>query len=226
MTAMRSTPLRAEAPAMEQLPVVRSFEGQEVDEATFLSVLDDAIVALDGSGVPYALMGGIASALYGRQRWTHDLDFFLRDRIEAGVAVRALADAGFATQETDDHWLFKGIKRGVLVDLIFKAMGDIYLDDEMVARVKGMDFKGRSVPVLPPEDLIVIKAIIHDEKTPRHWYDALGVIARAEIDWDYLLRRAARGPRRILSLLVYAQSNDLIVPERVIRDLLAAIYDG
>jgi hypothetical protein len=202
-----------------------SFEGQDVDEQTFLEVLDDAVVALESSGVSFAAMGGLASAMYGRQRWTHDADFFLRDRHDAAMALRHLRRAGFVTQETDENWLYKGIKRGVLVDLLFKAKGDLYYDEEMIARTQQREFKGRTLPVIPPEDLIVIKAIIHDEATPRHWYDALGIIAGAELDWDYLLLRSRHGPRRMLSLLIYAQSNDLIVPDRPVRELFAAIYD-
>jgi hypothetical protein len=95
----------------------------------------------------------------------------------------------------------------------------------MISRTQRREFKGRTLPVVPPEDLIVIKAIIHDEATPRHWYDALGIIAGTEIDWDYLLLRSRHGPRRMLSLMIYAQSNDLIVPDRPIRELFEAIYD-
>jgi hypothetical protein len=73
--------------------------------------------------------------------------------------------------------------------------------------------------VIPPEDLIVIKAIVHDEETPRHWHDALGVIARAQLDWDYLLARASHSPRRVLSLLLYALSLDLWVPASAVRRL-------
>ena len=202
------------------------FEGSNVDEETFLGVLDEVLEALNGAGVSYAAIGGLASSILGRARWTHDVDVFLPDQHEAERAMNALAAAGFRTEKTDENWLYKGIKRGVLVDLIFKAKGDIYLDDEMLARSRVADFKGRAVRVIPPEDLIMIKAIIHDEATPRHWYDALGVIATSEIDWEYLLRRSVRGPRRLLSLLVYAHTNDLIVPDRVIRHLFTTIYDA
>jgi predicted nucleotidyltransferase len=201
------------------------FEGLAVDEQTFLGVLDEVLETLNADGVLYAMIGGLASSIHGRTRWTHDLDVYLRDQHDAARAMEALARAGFRTEKTDEHWLYKGIKRGVLVDLIFKAKGDIYLDDEMQARIRVMDFKGRMVPVVPPEDLIMIKAIIHDEATPRHWYDALGVIAHSDIDWDYLLRRSVYGPRRLLSLLMYGQTNDLVVPDRVIRTLFSTIYD-
>ncbi len=201
------------------------FEGLTVDEPTFLGVLDEVLDALNDDGVAYAMIGGLASTILGRTRWTHDLDVYLRDQHDAARAMQALARAGFRTERTDDHWLYKAIKRGVLVDLIFKAKGDVYFDDEVRARVRVEDFKGRMVPVVPPEDLIMIKTIIHDEATPRHWYDALGVIAHSEIDWDYLLHRSVHGPRRLLSLLVYAQTTDLVVPDRVIQALFSKIYD-
>ncbi|MGH2794786.1 MAG: nucleotidyltransferase [Actinomycetota bacterium] len=223
MSARRLLDLRPGGPAEQRRAV--SFEGQDVEEDTFLDVLDEAVAALESSSVPYAALGGLGSAMYGRQRWTHDADFFVRDRHDAAIALEHLHEAGFATQQTDENWLYKGIKRGVLVDVLFKAKGDIYYDEEMIARTQRRDFKGRTLPVIPPEDLIVIKAIIHDEATPRHWYDSLAVIAGAEIDWDYLLSRSMLGPRRILSLLIYAQSNDLIVPDRVVRELFTAIYD-
>jgi hypothetical protein len=109
----------------------------------------------------------------------------------------------------------------VLVDLIFKAKGGIYFDDEMVARVKRHDFHGASLRVVPPEDLVVIKAIVHDEPAPRHWHDALEVLAVADLDWDYLVRRARHGPARVLSLLLYAQSCDHAVP----RDVVRAVFE-
>jgi hypothetical protein len=94
----------------------------------------------------------------------------------------------------------------------------------MIARLRRVAFKGRRIMVIPPEDLLVIKAIIHDEETPRHWADALGIIASSDLDWDYLLARAQHGARRVLSLLLYAQSTDLVVPDAVIRSLFETIY--
>ena len=202
-----------------------SFEGWNVDEPTFLRVAGEAIAALEQRGVPYAFIGGIASALHGRPRWTHDVDLFVRPE-DAGRALDALAETGFATQRTDDFWLFKGIKEGVLVDVIFRSTGDIYLDDEMIARSSVEEFKGLSMRVVSPEDLVVIKAVVHDEKTPRHWFDALGIIARTDLDWVYLVRRARQARYRVTSLLLYAQSNDLAVPPEVVRALLDVALDS
>lgn len=57
----------------------------------------------------------------------------------------------------------------------------------------------------------------------RHWHDALALRSRRDLDWQYLPRRARHGPRRVLSLLLDAQSNDLPVPAKVIDDLYRRI---
>ena len=201
-----------------------NFEGWRVDEETFLRVAGEAIGAIERRNIPYAFIGGIASALHGRPRWTHDVDLFVRPQ-DADAVLDALGEEGFAIQRTDPFWLFKGIKEGVLVDVIFRSTGDIYLDDEMLERSSVEVFKGIKMRVVAPEDLVVIKAVVHDEKTPRHWFDALGIIARADLDWDYLVRRARRAARRVAGLLLYAQSNDLLVPPAPLRSLLELIVE-
>jgi tripartite-type tricarboxylate transporter receptor subunit TctC len=80
--------------------------------------------------------------------------------------------------------------------------------------------------VLAPEDLLLTKATSFDEATPHYWYDALALLAYPTLDWDYLLRRASHGARRMLGLLLFAQSNDLLVPDTVIAALYRRIYPG
>lgn len=194
----------------------------EVAEPALLDALDAVVAALDGQPIPYVFMGGIASAVHGRPRWTHDLDLFVRPE-HARDVLSVLEQAGFATEEHDRYWLFKAVRDEVLVDIIFRSHGDIYLDDDMLARAVKADFHGRAVPVIAPEDLLVIKAVVHAEYSPRHWHDALALLVRCELDWPYLVRRARHGPRRVLSLLLYAQSNDLPVPDRVVDQLWSLI---
>ena len=93
----------------------------------------------------------------------------------------------------------------------------------MLLRSRLAAVMGETVRVAPPEDLIVMKALIHDEETPRHWHDALALIATAELDWEYLVERASKGSRRVLSLLFYALSIDLVVPDRAIDALYERI---
>lgn len=191
----------------------------------FEQVLGEVVAALAQRNVEYSLMGGIASTGLGRPRWTHDIDVFVRPT-GADEALEALQDAGFDTERTDPSWLFKAFKQNVLVDVIFRSTGGFYLDDEMTARSVERDFRGHRVRMIAPEDLLVIKAAVHDEQGPRHWHDALGVIGLNELDWDYLLRRARQAPRRVLSLLVYAHSLDMNVPNHVVRELYQEIYES
>lgn len=196
-----------------------SFARRHVDESTFLSVLADVATALTDAGIDHLFIGGVPSAVYGRARWSTDIDVLVRPE-DRHSALTALADAGFATQETDPDWIFKATCHGVLVDVIFKSTGSIFLDAEMLDRGQRREFRGVPLKVLSPEDLVILKVLAHDEPTSRHWFDAMAVITLAEIDWEYLLDRARRSPRRILSLLLYAQGNDITVPNRVVNTLI------
>lgn len=193
------------------------------EEAEFDVVLEETVRALETAQVPYALMGGIASTTFGRPRWTHDIDVFVRPH-DAERALDALEQQGFSVERTDPTWLFKAFKDNVMVDIIFRSTGNIYFDDDMIDRSVRSTFHGHSVRLLPPEDLLIMKAVVHNEIGPRHWHDALGIIARTELDWGYLLKRAQRAPRRVLSLLLYAHSLDLQVPNHTIRKLFEQTY--
>lgn len=197
----------------------------DIDDRTFHAVLDVAVGALEQKGIPQLLVGGIAAATYGRPRWTHDIDILVRP-VDAGLALDALAAEGFETDETFPDWLYKADRDGVGVDVIFSMPGGVLLDEEMLARSREETVAGRTVRVISPEDMLVIKAIVHDEHMPRHWHDGLAILAHAELDWEYLLRRArAHGARRVLSLLLYAQSNDIVVPNGPVRSLFQTIFE-
>jgi hypothetical protein len=196
----------------------------DFDEETFLGVLGETADALEQKGIPHLFMGGVSSAAYGRPRWTRDIDVFVRPE-DAGLALDALAAVGFDTEQAYPDWLYKASKHGVNVDVVFSSSGGILLDDEMLERAAVESYRGKGVRVMPPEDLLVIKALAHDEHMPRHWHDGLAVVARCQLDWEYLVRRARRhGARRVLSLLLYAQSNDLVVPNGPVRALFEAAF--
>ena len=197
----------------------RGGELPEVDDAVFLEVLAETVRIVEGSGLPHAFMGGIASTALGRPRWTHDVDLLVR-RDDARPLLERFAAAGFDTEEADQSWLYKAVKDGVLVDVIFSSEGGIELDDEMAARAQPGDFNGHRLTVLAPEDLVVIKALVHREYRGRHWFDALALVERGGLDWEYLVRRAAVEPARVASLLLYARSLRLDVPDEVVDALL------
>lgn len=186
-------------------------------------VLDETMAALREAGIQFLLIGGVGSCVFGRDRGTRDIDVFVRPE-SAENALSALAARGFRTKKEYEHWLYKAWKDDVLVDVIFRSSRDILLDQEMLDRARTVTFRGREVPVAPPEDLVVMKAVAASEDTPRYWYDAIAMIGQTELDWDYLVARARqRGARRILSLLLFADSVDLVVPPEPIEALYEAV---
>jgi predicted nucleotidyltransferase len=193
------------------------------DDQTFGRILSEVVVAVEEEELPYVAIGGLASAVYGRPRPTKDIDLFVKPD-DADRCLKTLEEAGFRTEDPKEDWLFKAYKRDVLVDVIFRVHNSIYLDEDMLARARRHELKGETVRVVPAEDFLVMQACTHSEDTPHYWYNALTVIASTDIDWEYLLRRSSHGPRRVLSLLLYAQSNDLAVPDHVVRRIYDQIH--
>jgi predicted nucleotidyltransferase len=204
-----------------------TIEVTEADDGDlFLRVLDEALDALTTADIPFLLIGGIGSAVYGRDQGTRDIDVFVRPETARRV-LEVLGARGFETKEVAERWLSKAMKHGVLVDVIFRSTRDILLGDEMLDRSRVMPFRGREVPLAPPEDLVVMKACAMSEDTSRYWYDAVSIIAHSELDWDYLVARAREhGARRLLSLLLFATSLDIVVPSEPIETLYDAIGAG
>ena len=192
---------------------------------TFNRVLFAVLDALQERSIPHGLIGGVAASGLGRPRSTHDIDIFVRPE-DAEAALVALAAKGFETERTDPRWLFKGWLDEMMVDIIFKSSGDIYFDDEMHRRCKLIPYHGRNIPAVSPEDMIIIKCAVHSELGPHHWHDALAILSHATLDYNYLLSRARRATRRVLALLIYAQSNDIWIPNDVIQILFQNVFNN
>ena len=196
-----------------QLPV------REVDEKTYQEVLADCVRVMRESGLPHAFMGGLASTVYGRERNTHDLDVFVRPE-DAESTLEVLAAAGYRTEKSNPDWIFKATKRGLLVDVIYRGTDGAVFDEEMQKRARVTEFRGSRLPIVAPEDLLALKLAAFREDTARQWYDCLAVLETQELDWDYLCRRAARRPQRVLALLIYAAGEGIPVSWPAIDRLL------
>ena len=200
---------------MNGVQVARSLEG-------YASVLRAATGAVAGAGVDQLVFGSIATRALGRPRPIRpdeDIDLFIKPP-DAPAALEGLQDAGFVTVEEDPTWIHKARRAGVTVDVIFKAAGRVYMDDEMHERGIPTAVLGVDVRLLPAEDLAVMKALIHDEDRAFDWFDAVALLEREGFDWDYLLRRAeAYGAHRVLSLMIFAQAEGAPVPSSAIERL-------
>jgi predicted nucleotidyltransferase len=199
---------------------------EEDNEERFARVLGEAARALEGADIPYAVFAGIAASFYGRPRAEHDIDLLVKPT-DADRALDALEEAGFSTKKANPRWLYKAFKEEVMVDVIFRVKGDVYLDEEMISRRRLNEYNGQKIYLVAPEDAVVIEALTHGDDRPEHWYNALAIIAaESDLDWEYLERRARFGARRTLSLLIYAQSTDLMVPDELIRTLYRHVYEN
>jgi predicted nucleotidyltransferase len=198
--------------------------GMEPSDEDIERTLADVVRAIEDKGIPYLLMGGAGTVTFGRCRATDDIDIFVRED-DADRVLDVLDAAGFETTKTELTWLHKAFRRGVLVDVIYRSAGGVLLDDDMLRRGRRRTYRGTEATIMGPEDLVVIKALASSEEATRHWYDALSLIASCELDWGYVVERArSTGPRRLLSLLLYAESNDLAVPTRVVESLFDTVH--
>jgi hypothetical protein len=77
--------------------------------------------------------------------------------------------------------------------------------------------------VRAPEDLIIMKAVFEAEDRQGRWYEALSMVRRLPIDWDYPAERGVTlAPRRLLSLLMSAADAGIAVPNGARAHLVSA----
>ena len=148
--------------AHHRVPLVRrNGDTTGSDDAAFVDVLRTVVAAL--GDMPFGVLGGVASAAYGRPRWTKDIDVFCRAD-DANRVLDILERHEFDVELTNPTWIYKAWRHGVLVDVIFKVKSEIYFDNAMLDRIRRVEFEGVEVPILAPEDIVVTKAIAGDEE--------------------------------------------------------------
>ena len=167
-------------------------------------LLTYATGVLERLGVPYAVVGSMASSYFGEARLTNDVDILAEVRAEH---VRPLLEAFPA----DVYYLSEDAVRsaiahrgqfniihpdaGLKVDVILPR-GSEYDDQRLARRVQGQPH-GASAPsyFASPEDVIVKKLEFHLEGgSDKHLRDIAGMLksGAAPIDLDYIERFATR----------------------------------
>jgi hypothetical protein len=158
-----------------------------------MTPLDRAISAithlLDSLGIEYAIVGGIANAVWGEPRATIDVDVTVSvEADDLSNTIRAITsqmrspvpDAEAFVRQT--RVLPLDTDEGVRIDVIFALLP---FEHDAIQRARKVAIADRTVAVVSPEDLVLMK-IISDR--PRDLSDAEAIVRRRlrEMDREYL----------------------------------------
>lgn len=172
--------------------------------ALYSRVLD----AADERDVEYALGGGLAFSEHaGRARNTKDLDLYILPE-QKDLAIEALLSAGFHDlfdeKEYDRSWIFRGTVEDVIVDLIWTSPNHrMEVDKLWLSEGPIVDIRGRSVRLLPAEELIWAKLYVI-QKDRCDWPDLLNILSAEgpELDWPRLISRVGEKDAPLLGGLL------------------------
>lgn len=148
---------------------------------------------LNGAGIQWAIFAGSAAIVYGADRPITDIDIL----ISAGDGERAAAlfpdsqvyrrgNGSVEAIKLPDYDLIAGLSNGYKLDV----------DNDMLLRLRRAEINGVVVPIIPPEDNILIKAIWgRGPEIGKHdWDDVKAMLLyNRRIDWEYLCGRASAG---------------------------------
>ncbi len=134
----------------------------------------DAVTLFDELSIGYALIGGLAAMIYGKSRFTEDVDF-VADPGHMDVLVahpEAMRRHGFDPQCTWKLYHDSGITI------------DIWKDDYaqgIVQRAEPVQLAGRSIAVARVEDLVAMK--LRSDR-PQDEYDISEILKAGTLDSD------------------------------------------
>jgi predicted nucleotidyltransferase len=151
------------------------------------------VTALRDADVPFVLGGGLAVWAWGGPATGHDLDVMVLPQ-DADRALRALAEAGMKTEKPPEGWLYKGWDGEVLIDVIFRPVGQ-EVDDEMFERAVELEVSAVPMKVMSLEDILVTKLLALDDHAldyERHVEFARSL--RERVDWDDVRERTDDSP--------------------------------
>ena len=164
------------------------------DESKGLAGLGEIAAKLDGAGMQWVVFAGAAANVYGAVRPLTDVDILVA--AAEGDRLKALfPDADVVSFR---HGLLHLELPGV--DLL-AGLGTVDLDSRMAARVTRHEIGGIRVPVIPPEDNILLKATWgRGSGEGKHdWEDVEAMMASVpSLDWKYLRWRAGTLDQREL----------------------------
>lgn len=170
--------------------------------------------------IPYIVTGGMAVLIWGRPRFTADIDIVIelkqRDIDDLEKALKQLGKAGYIDKEAMQHALtvagefnFIDAQTGVKVDFWILKQEDLF-DISRLKRKTAKAILGEKVYFTSPEDLILIKLKFYKESPlSRHLEDIQSIlrISGKKLDKGYLRKWAKKlGVLGILNKIIQKQN--------------------
>ena len=176
-----------------------------------------AIQATRSTGADFLLGGAFGLAAYtGRCRNTKDLDLFVHPR-EKDKVIDALTKAGFQdyypTLAYDRGWIYRGIRDGVLVDVIWQTPNRrTEVDHQWFARARSITLRNEQLRVIPAEELLAIKVYVL-QRDRCDWPDLINLLYAScgTLDWEHILSRM-NGETPLINALLHVFN--WVAPER------------
>lgn len=145
--------------------------------------LDKVARRLNSAKVPWAVFAGAAATAYGVTRQVTDIDIL----VPVAEGTRAATLFPEAEVKRGESGPVEWIK---LPDFdILPGLTNLDMDAEMVARLRHHEISGVTIPIIPPEDNILIKALLgRGPEVGKHdWEDVEAMMAYLpSLDWEYL----------------------------------------
>lgn len=149
--------------------------------------LEEVARRLDQAGVAWAVFAGAAATVYGSPRPLTDVDILI-PAAEGDRAAALFPEAPAQQREDGSVWEIGLPGFDLLAGLL-----TVDLDAPMVARLTRHEIAGVTVPVIPPEDNILLKALWDrgPQEGKHDWEDVVAMMTHLPtLDWKYLRWRA------------------------------------
>jgi hypothetical protein len=169
--------------------------------APLLAALRDLVLWFENADIRGAVIGGVAASLLGRPRVTRDVDALaVLDEQQWEKFLSAGAGFGFVPRRPDvlpfarstRVLLVRHHASGIDVDIVFAGLP---FEKEAVARAESLNLGGLRIPLVVPEDLIIMKAVA---RRPR---DIADIEALLDVHPKLNLRRVRRWVREFSAAL-------------------------
>jgi hypothetical protein len=188
-----------------------------MEAEALLQSLTRVVTALDGTGIRFAVAGGLAVYARGGPPSDHDVDLFLKPG-DADRAAEVLTAAGLRRVHPPEDWLTKVYDGDILVDLIH-GPNHRPVTDELLDRAALMRIGSTAAPVVSGTDLMVDKLLVLSAH--RCDFAPLLQIARdlrEQVDWTNVAVQVSASPyaRAFLALLgdlAVIDPKEALVPE-------------